>query len=122
MTTEPAALRLEHKLEGYIPREETRSGEGYLVSNVLTSDQQQKLWRRIDLRLMPIISLMYLLSFMDRGNIGNAKLDGLVTQLNLTGNKYNIALTTYFIVSDFYCLATKAPNNTRSVGLVVQSL
>jgi hypothetical protein len=58
---------------------------------------------------MPILSLMYLLSFMDRGvrlysigisldlttslgNIGNAKLEGLTTQLNLTGNKYNIAL------------------------------
>ena len=59
---------------------------------------------------MPILSLMYLLAFLDRGvslalvahigcipyfrtaNIGNAKLDGLVTQLDLTGNRYNIAL------------------------------
>ncbi|KIJ64862.1 hypothetical protein HYDPIDRAFT_153698 [Hydnomerulius pinastri MD-312] len=63
----------------------------------LTPEQEARLWRRIDLRLMPIITLMYLLSFMDRGNIGNAKLDGLITQLNLTGNKYNIALTMYFI-------------------------
>ncbi|KAG1731492.1 MFS general substrate transporter [Suillus paluster] len=46
---------------------------------------------------MPILSLMYLLSFLDRGNIGNAKLDGLVTQLDLTGNRYNIALTMFFI-------------------------
>ncbi|KZT08237.1 MFS general substrate transporter [Laetiporus sulphureus 93-53] len=44
---------------------------------------------------------MYLCSFLDRGNIGNAKLQGLVTQLDLTGNKYNIALTMYFIP---YCL------------------
>jgi hypothetical protein len=35
---------------------------------------------------------MYLCAFLDRGNIGNAKLEGLTTQLNLTGNKYNIAL------------------------------
>ncbi|KIJ64854.1 hypothetical protein HYDPIDRAFT_132016 [Hydnomerulius pinastri MD-312] len=65
----------------------------------LTPEQEARLWRRIDLRLMPIITLMYLLSFMDRGcalNViaGNAKLDGLTTQLNLTGNKYNIALVT----------------------------
>ncbi|KAF9234659.1 major facilitator superfamily domain-containing protein [Melanogaster broomeanus] len=67
------------------------------IAPVLTAEQEAKLWRRIDLRLMPIITLMYLLSFMDRGNIGNAKLDGLLTQLNLTGNKYNIALTMFFI-------------------------
>ncbi|KAJ8469685.1 hypothetical protein ONZ45_g16812 [Pleurotus djamor] len=35
------------------------------------------------------------------GNIGNAKLQGLVSQLNLIGNQYNIALTMYFIP---YCV------------------
>ncbi|KJA21329.1 hypothetical protein HYPSUDRAFT_140840 [Hypholoma sublateritium FD-334 SS-4] len=55
----------------------------------LTEEEERKLWRKVDLRLMPILSLMYLLSFLDRGN---AKLQGLLTQLNLTGNQYNIAL------------------------------
>ncbi|PPQ94104.1 hypothetical protein CVT25_009255 [Psilocybe cyanescens] len=32
----------------------------------LTLEQQKKLWRKVDLRLMPILALMYLLSFMDR--------------------------------------------------------
>ncbi|KIK90891.1 hypothetical protein PAXRUDRAFT_150882 [Paxillus rubicundulus Ve08.2h10] len=64
------------------------------IAPVLTEAQEAKLWRKIDLWLMPMIALMYLFSFMDRGN---AKLDGLMTQLNLTGNKYNIALTMYFI-------------------------
>jgi hypothetical protein len=36
----------------------------------LTPEQESKLWRKIDLRLMPILSLMYLFSFLDRGNIG----------------------------------------------------
>ncbi|CAL1714050.1 unnamed protein product [Somion occarium] len=67
----------------------------------LTPEQEKKLWRKIDMRLMPILTLMYLFSFLDRGNIGNAKLQGLTTQLNLTGNKYNIALTMYFVP---YCL------------------
>ncbi|KAH7878132.1 uncharacterized protein C8R40DRAFT_1167531 [Lentinula edodes] len=64
---------------------------------VLSEDNERKLWRKIDLRLMPILCVMYLMSFMERGNIGNAKLQGLTTQLNLTGNQYNIALTMYFI-------------------------
>ncbi|KAK2466573.1 hypothetical protein APHAL10511_001435 [Amanita phalloides] len=68
---------------------------------VLSPEQERKLWRKIDIRLMPILSLMYLLSFMDRGNIGNAKIEGLSTQLDLIGNRYNIALTMYFIP---YCI------------------
>ncbi|EMD36671.1 hypothetical protein CERSUDRAFT_94946 [Gelatoporia subvermispora B] len=57
---------------------------------MLTPEQERKLWRKIDMRIMPIVR-----------NIGNAKLQGLTTQLDLTGNKYNIALTMYFIP---YCL------------------
>ncbi|KAJ7915251.1 MFS general substrate transporter [Mycena leptocephala] len=65
---------------------------------ILSAEQERKLWRKIDLRLMPILTLMYLMSFLDRGN---ARLDGLQDQLDLTGNKYNIALTMYFIP---YCI------------------
>ncbi|KAF9234658.1 MFS general substrate transporter [Melanogaster broomeanus] len=86
-------------LESEIPPQKTEScgskeDPECSAAPALTAEQEVKLWRRIDLRLMPIITLMYLLSFMDRGN---AKLDGLLTQLNLTGNKYNIALTMFFI-------------------------
>jgi hypothetical protein len=34
---------------------------------VLSHEEELKLWRKIDTRLMPILSLMYLLSFLDRG-------------------------------------------------------
>jgi hypothetical protein len=37
------------------------------VAPTLTAEQETKLWRKIDLRLIPIIATMYLLSFMDRG-------------------------------------------------------
>ncbi|KAJ7646876.1 MFS general substrate transporter [Roridomyces roridus] len=67
----------------------------------LTAEEERKLWLRVDLRLMPILTVMYLFSFLDRGNIGNARLDGLQDQLNLIGNEYNIALTMYFVP---YCL------------------
>ncbi|KAH9919552.1 MFS general substrate transporter [Fomitopsis serialis] len=67
----------------------------------LTPEQEAKLWRKVDWHILPILTIMYLCSFLDRGNIGNAKLQGLTTQLDLTGNKYNIALTMYFIP---YCL------------------
>lgn len=34
---------------------------------MLTEEEEKKLYRKVDLRLMPILALMYLLSFMDRG-------------------------------------------------------
>lgn len=72
------------------------------------SEQEiQRLYRKIDLRLLPILGAMYLLSFMDRGNIGNAKIQGLVEQLDLTGNRYNIALTMFFIP---YCICETPAN------------
>ncbi|KAF8458761.1 MFS general substrate transporter [Gautieria morchelliformis] len=62
----------------------------------LTLDQERKLYRKIDLRLMPILILMYIVSAMDAVNIGNAKVAGLATQLNLVGNQFNIALAYCF--------------------------
>ncbi|KAI0649702.1 MFS general substrate transporter [Trametes meyenii] len=59
---------------------------------ILTADEERRLWRKIDLRLIPIATILYLVSYVDRSNIGNAKLQGLVTQLDLTGHRYNIAL------------------------------
>ncbi|KIM36238.1 hypothetical protein M413DRAFT_31834 [Hebeloma cylindrosporum] len=85
----------------------------------LTSEQEAKLWRKVDLRLMPILALMYLLSFLDRGNIGNARLQGLQTQLHLTGNKYNIALTMFFIV--MLTLSILLPRNNVPVSPTVYS-
>lgn len=35
----------------------------------LTEEEERKLWRKVDLKLMPILSLMYLLSFLDRGEL-----------------------------------------------------
>ncbi|RPD60526.1 MFS general substrate transporter [Lentinus tigrinus ALCF2SS1-6] len=58
----------------------------------MTEEEEKRLWRKIDWHIMPIITIMYLSSFVDRSNIGNAKLQGLLTQLDLTGNRYNIAL------------------------------
>ncbi|KAL8277541.1 hypothetical protein RQP46_010096 [Phenoliferia psychrophenolica] len=76
-------------------------------TRVFTPEEEAKLYRKIDLRIMPILSLLYLLSFMDRGNVGNARLNGLEADLNMTGSNYNIALSAYFIS---YCLCEVPAN------------
>ncbi|KAK6208548.1 hypothetical protein QIS74_12066 [Colletotrichum tabaci] len=43
------------------------------------------------------MGLLYLLAHIDRGNIGNAKIEGMDKDLGLTGNQYNIASTIFFV-------------------------
>jgi sugar phosphate permease len=57
----------------------------------------KKLVRRLDLILVPWLSLLYLASFLDRTNIGNAKLEGLIPDLHMSPGQYNLALTIFFI-------------------------
>jgi hypothetical protein len=33
----------------------------------LTKEEEKKLWRKIDLKILPILTLLYLFSFLDRG-------------------------------------------------------
>ncbi|KAL6228892.1 hypothetical protein BDW75DRAFT_235594 [Aspergillus navahoensis] len=51
----------------------------------------------IDLRLLPCLTVLYLISHLDRANIGNAKVLGLTEDLGLSGIQYNVALSLFFI-------------------------
>lgn len=59
--------------------------------------QDRTLLRKLDLALIPWLSFLYLISFLDRTNIGNAKVDGLQEDLNMTNGQYNATLTIFFI-------------------------
>ncbi|KAH7374554.1 pantothenate transporter liz1 [Plectosphaerella cucumerina] len=62
-----------------------------------TEEEEKALVRRVDLFLLPTIWLMYLLSYMDRTNIGNAKIAGMEEDLQLTSDQYSIILVVFFI-------------------------
>ncbi|KAF2770499.1 MFS general substrate transporter [Teratosphaeria nubilosa] len=53
--------------------------------------------RKLDLHLLPGVCTLYLLSFLDRSNVANAKLDGLDADLHMTGNQYLTGLTLFFV-------------------------
>ena len=57
---------------------------------------EKKILRKMDIRLIPMLALLYLLSFLDRGNIGNAKIEGLTEDLGMSGSQYNWCLTVFF--------------------------
>lgn len=61
------------------------------VEGNLDHIDERKLLRKMDLRLMPMLTLLYLFSFLDRGNIGNARIEGMEEDLHLGGTQYNWA-------------------------------
>ncbi|KAL8672675.1 MAG: hypothetical protein Q9168_002881 [Polycauliona sp. 1 TL-2023] len=67
----------------------------------LSADEKAKIDRKLlwklDLRLIPWLCLLYLISFLDRTNIGNARLVGLEDDLHITGGQYNAALSLFFV-------------------------
>lgn len=58
---------------------------------------ERALIRKIDMRTIPWLSFLYLLSFLDRTSIGNAKLYSMETDLHLTDIQYLLCLTIFFI-------------------------
>lgn len=51
---------------------------------------EKKLLRKIDLNLIPILWLLFLCAFIDRINIGNARIQGLEKDLGMKGSDYNM--------------------------------
>ncbi|KAK8846631.1 hypothetical protein IAR55_005718 [Kwoniella newhampshirensis] len=68
----------------------TLSKEEYL-------EMERRLLRKLDLKLIPWMTLLYLLSFIDRVNVGAAKLVGLTTELHLNSLQYSNASMIFFV-------------------------
>jgi hypothetical protein len=52
---------------------------------------EKKLVRKVDIRLLIMMVVMYILNYLDRNNIAAAKLAGLEKSLNLTGDQYQVS-------------------------------
>jgi MFS family permease len=58
----------------------------------------KRLTRKVDIHVIPPLFMIFLLAFLDRTNIGNARIQGLEASLHMFGkNDYNIALFIFFI-------------------------
>lgn len=55
------------------------------------AEAEKALVRKIDIRLMPMIVLMYIMNYLDRNNIAAARLGALEEDLNLKGNEYAVS-------------------------------
>lgn len=65
---------------------------------VITKQEHRRLRRKIDMRLVPALGLMYAMSLMDRSNLPNASIAGMRVDLELTvGYRYSLVALTFFI-------------------------
>ncbi|KAL2127325.1 hypothetical protein VTI74DRAFT_10924 [Chaetomium olivicolor] len=89
----PDALDLDRKL-----KDEPDPTSGSELDEVDAGSVDEKaLLRKIDWHLLPAVGILYLLSFLDRSNVGNARIEGLADDLHMTGNQYLTGLTLYFV-------------------------
>ncbi|KAE8138877.1 major facilitator superfamily domain-containing protein [Aspergillus pseudotamarii] len=77
------------------------------VPPTYSAEMENRVLRKMDLRIIPMLAVLYLLAFLDRGNVGNAKIEGLLEDLNMTGPQYNWCLTVFF----FTYAAFELPSN-----------
>lgn len=67
--------------------------------------EEKRILRKLDRHLLPGVCVLYLLSFLDRSNVANARLEGLLNPrddpdapgLGMTVNQYLTGLTLFFI-------------------------
>ncbi|KAK6581861.1 hypothetical protein PZA11_005558 [Diplocarpon coronariae] len=64
---------------------------------LLCGDAERKLVRKLDLHIVPVVMVLYLLSFLDRVNVGNARLYNLEADLGMHGNMYQTAISLLFV-------------------------
>ncbi|RMJ13781.1 hypothetical protein CDV36_006530 [Fusarium kuroshium] len=53
--------------------------------------------RKVDMRLMPTLVIMYLLNFLDRSNLAQARQGTLEVDLGMSGTDFNLATSIFFV-------------------------
>ena len=72
------------------------------------SKRNALLRRKIDLRMMPLCAWLYLLNYLDRSNIGNAKIlnsetgDSFLQSTGMTARDYSITITLFAIAYSLF--------------------
>lgn len=82
--------------------------------DAFTPEEQRKIIRRIDTRLVLTLGFLYCVSLMDRTNTGIAVVAGMGVDLVLIGSRYSIIVLVFFIT--YVLLQPPATVLMRKVG------
>ncbi|KAL4790064.1 major facilitator superfamily domain-containing protein [Aspergillus venezuelensis] len=96
----------QESIDGYDP--DLMSGR-----TLLTAEEEKKLLRRIDWRLMSLCSLIFMFKNLDSNNSSNARImnqdtdQNIMTQLGITSDEYNLVTVLYYV----RYIVLEAPSN-----------
>ncbi|KAJ7467457.1 major facilitator superfamily domain-containing protein [Mycena latifolia] len=100
-----------------------------LEASAESGKAERRLLFKLDILILPLAVLLYLSAYLDRGNLGNARLQGLqATVLNGSDTNYSIALScffiTYIVLSVPGTLLAKAilPSTSIAIGALIWSI
>ncbi|KAL1873995.1 hypothetical protein VTK73DRAFT_646 [Phialemonium thermophilum] len=79
--------------------DELEKKEPRLHGGIVTEDEKRLLrgllWK-LDTRILPVLALLFLCSFLDRTNVGNARLYNLEKDTGMTDHQYDIGLAVFY--------------------------
>ncbi|KAJ5179819.1 hypothetical protein N7492_003029 [Penicillium capsulatum] len=85
-------------VEKTIPtHQETDPGQPETFTPAIDPELERRVLRKLDWRVPTLMGFFYLLAFLDRSNIGNAKIAGMETDLDIDGKRYSWLLTIFYI-------------------------
>lgn len=70
--------------------------EGQTV-HLPTFEHEKRLTWKFDIRILPMLAVMYLFNALDKGNLGNAKTDKMDVDLHFKPGQYNTMLSIFFV-------------------------
>jgi hypothetical protein len=70
-----------------------KNGETDSTETRFDQKMERKAVLKLDLLLVSLMSSLYLLAFLDRANIGNARIAGLQTDLGISDHQYQIGIS-----------------------------
>ena len=71
--------------------------DGATTALLITPAADRALVWKFDLRILPVLAVMYLFNSLDKSNLGNAKTAGLEKTLKLKDHQYNTILSVFFV-------------------------
>lgn len=70
---------------------------------VTDPDLERRITWKCDLKLLPPLMVLFVVTFIDRTNIANAKIEGMTTELKMKNSDYNMSL--WILNIPYICLA-----------------
>ncbi|KUI56366.1 hypothetical protein VP1G_03750 [Cytospora mali] len=95
MSKGPDSPKLEANVSATSPQDGPQPDDSLASDH--TTRQEARVVRKLDMNLMTLFFFLYMLAFLDRSNIGNAKIAGMAKELSLDSNGYQWLLNIFYI-------------------------